>query len=413
MEYKKPKGTRDILPTDIAKWQRMENSAKQFAKLYNCKEIRTPVFEDAKLFLRSVGEGTDIVSKEMYIFKDKAERELALRPEGTAGVVRAFVENGLFNMPLPLKLYYIGSNFRYENPQAGRYREFAQFGVECFGNSNPLAEVEVMQLATRYLESLDIKGIKLAINSIGCEECRAKYIQALKDFVEQNLNKFCNDCKYRYKTNPLRILDCKNEICQDVLKNAPKLKDYLCDDCKEHFEKVKELLTENNVKYEVTENLVRGFDYYTKTVFEFICEDFDGKSIAVGGGGRYDNLVEELGGGKVPCVGFAMGLDRMVMLMQEEQLDVDVYLINAGNVACDKLYNIASKLRDNNISVECNLSDRSVKAQFKFADKLNAKYVCVLGDDELLNNEITVKNMQTKEEKKVELSNLINFLKND
>jgi len=407
--YQKPKGTRDILPDVSPKWQKMESVARDLAKQFGYEEIRTPIFEDTSLFLRSVGESSDIVSKEMYTFEDKGGRSITLRPEGTAGVVRAFVEYGMFNDPLPQKMFYIGSNFRYEKPQAGRYREHAQFGAECFGVDTPWGELESIDLAMTYLKNLGINKVELHINSIGCPDCRAKYNQALKEFAEKHIDKLCGDCKRRAKVNPLRMLDCKVPECQEIYKNAPKLADYLCEDCKKHFAEVQKLLKENGINFVVDPQLVRGFDYYTKTVFEFTCLDIDGtgKSLAVGGGGRYNNLVEEIGGKPTSCVGFGMGLDRLIMLLSEQKKEsVDAFLMNVGNVGIDKIYPIAHQIREQGLKVECNLNNRSFKAQFKFADKIGAKYVCILGDEDLKNGEWTVKNLATGVEKRVKEQNL-------
>ncbi len=412
--YQKPKGTRDIMPDISGKWQKMESVARDLAKLFCYNEIRTPMFEDTALFLRSVGEGSDIVSKEMYTFEDKSGRSLTLRPEGTAGVVRAFVENGLYNKTLPQKLFYMGSNFRYENPQAGRYREHAQFGAESFGVDTIWGEVEAIDFATTYLKKLGVQGVVLHINSIGCVQCRAKYEQTLRDFAKKNMDKICSDCKHRAETNPLRMLDCKSEKCQDLYKTAPKLSDYLCDDCKEHFSLTQAELKKNNIDFVVNPQLVRGFDYYTKTVFEFICSDIDqtGKTLAIGGGGRYDNLVEQLGGAQTSCVGFGIGLDRLVMLLPEEEAsEVDVYLMNVGEVELGEIYPIAQKLREQGVKCEINLNNRSFKAQFKFADKIGAKYVCLLGED-MEKGKCTLKNSKTNQETQVEIDNLAEILKN-
>ena len=411
--YKKPKGTRDIFGLSINKWHKMENIAVDLAKQFNCSEIRTPTFEDSSLYLRSVGESSDIVTKEMYLFEDKAKRQMALRPEGTAGVVRAFIENGLQNQPLPQKYYYIGNNFRYENPQVGRYREFSQFGVECFGNESAWADVEMMQMCSLFVEKLGLKNTKLIINSIGCPNCRKLFNQALKEFAERNKDKLCEDCKTRTNKNPMRILDCKNANCQKILQNAPKLKDFLCNDCKNHFDMVKYGLEKIGVNFEVVENLVRGFDYYTKTVFEVVANNIDGKPLSIGGGGRYDNLVEEMGGMPTNCVGFAMGLDRIVLLLNEQNENIDVYLSNAGNVEISDIYLIANNLREQGFSVECNLTNKSLKKQFAFASKLGANFVCVLGDNEIKNKTITVKNLKTKQENQIELKSLVEYLKNN
>ena len=412
--YQKPKGTRDILPGVSEKWQKMESTAREFARRFGYKEIRTPTFEETSLFLRSVGESSDIVSKEMYTFKDKADRSLTLRPEGTAGVVRSFVENGLTNLGLPQKLFYIGNNFRYENPQAGRYREHTQFGAESFGVDTPLGELEAINLAVSYLNELGIKGAVLHINSIGCPTCRKTFNDALRNFGAQNEQSFCDDCKRRMKTNPMRMLDCKNKMCQELLENAPKLKDYLCEECKAHFETVQKLLKNNNIKFVVDENLVRGFDYYTKTVFEFVCENIDGKGtkLSIGGGGRYDNLVEEFGGPKTSCVGFGLGLDRVIMLLGEQKEEnPSVYVLNVGSVSPEMTYVIAEKLRKNGIKTIINDNNKSFKAQFKYAEKLGVSHVCIIGDEELKSGIFTLKDQTNNTEQKISLDEIIKLLK--
>lgn len=409
--YKKQKGTKDIFGSEMQKWQFMEDCAKKVAKRFNCTEIRVPTIEDAELYLRSVGDSSDIVTKEMYIFEDKGKRKIALRPEGTAGVVRAFIENGLSSLPLPQKHFYIGNNFRYEKPQEGRYREFSQFGVECFGNDSPWAEVEMMQITVEFLKMLKINGATLLINSIGCENCRANFNKALFEFANSKMDKLCDDCKQRAVKNPMRMLDCKVEGCKQILKDAPKLKDYLCNDCKQHFLEVQSLLKQNDIPFKVDENLVRGFDYYTKTVFEISAEISDGKFLALGGGGRYDNLVSEMDGAKTACVGFAMGLDRIVLLLKEMENSLDVFVANAGEVKIENIYKIATELRNADFSVECNLTNRSLKKQFMLASKLNAKFVCTVGEAEIASNTVNVKDMKNKTETKVKTEELVKFLK--
>ena len=412
--YQKPKGTRDILPGTSEKWQKMESVARDFARRFGYKEIRTPTFEETSLFLRSVGESSDIVSKEMYTFKDKADRSLTLRPEGTAGVVRAFVENGLTNLGLPQKLFYIGNNFRYENPQAGRYREHTQFGAESFGVDTPIGELEAINLAVTYLKELGIKGAVLHINSIGCPTCRKTFNDALRKFGAENEKSFCEDCQRRMKTNPMRMLDCKNTNCQELLKKAPKLKDYLCEDCKTHFNIVQTLLKGSVINFVVDENLVRGFDYYTKTVFEFVCENIDGKGtkLSIGGGGRYDNLVEEFGGPKTSCVGFGLGLDRVIMLLGEQKEELpSVYVLNVGCISPEMTYSIVQELRKNGIKTVMNDNNKSFKAQFKFAEKIDATYVLIVGDEELKSGVFTLKNQKTNQEQKLNLADVLKQIK--
>lgn len=409
--FKKPKGTKDIFGSEMQKWQKMEDCAKQVAKSFNCNEIRVPTIEEASLYLRSVGDSSDIVTKEMYIFEDKGKRQIALRPEGTAGVVRAFIENGLFSQPLPQKYFYVANNFRYERPQEGRYREFAQFGVECFGNQSPWAEVEMMQMAIEFLNKLGIKGATLFVNSIGCEKCRASFNNALREFAKANENKLCEDCLVRAQKNPMRMLDCKVETCKQALAKAPKLSEFLCDECKTHFALVQKLLSLNDIPFKVDENLVRGFDYYTKTVFEISAEVAEGKYLAIGGGGRYDNLVSEMDGPQMPCVGFAMGLDRISLMLDEQPSNIDVFLANAGDVSIDNIYKIATKLRQQGFSVECNLTDRSLKKQFVLASKLGACFVCTMGENELKNGTVNVKDMKNNTEKSIKTDELVKFLK--
>ena len=414
--YQKPKGTRDILPDTVCKWQYIEDVAKTQAKKFGYEEIRTPTFEHTELFLRSVGESSDIVNKEIYTFKDKGNRSLSLRPEGTAGVVRAFIENGLINEMLPQKYFYFVNNFRYENPQAGRFREHTQFGAESFGIDTPFGELESIDLAKSILNNLGIDNLVLHINSIGCSNCKPKFNKALKDFAEKNNSKFCEDCQRRAKTNPMRMLDCKQQNCQKLLASAPKLEDFLCEDCKTHFQKVLQLLQQNNINYVVDKNLVRGLDYYTKTVFEFICENIDGtgKQLTACGGGRYDNLVEELGGKSVSCVGFGMGLDRIVMNLPEvKKTQIDVYFANAGNLGAESVYTLSKNLREKGFKVVCNLIDRSFKSNFKYAEKINAKYICFVGEEEQKTKTYNLKDLKTGIETKLKEKELEKFLKGE
>lgn len=408
--YQRPKGTRDILPDDAKIWQIMESAVKQTAKEYNVDEIRTPIFEDVSLFLRSVGESSDIVNKEMYVFKDKGNRTMALRPEGTAGVVRACIENGLFNSALPLKLFYIGNNYRYENPQAGRYREFTQFGVEYFGCDSPMADAELILLLRDILTKLNITNYQIHINSIGCPDCRKVYNEQIRQFASNNIDKLCDDCKHRANTNPLRMLDCKDTNCQQILSHMPKLKDIMCEDCKTHFQSVLSILDDFGVQYIINPNLVRGLDYYSRTVFEFVA-DIDGKPLAFGGGGRYDYLVQEMGANPVPACGFAIGMDRLKLLIQHTDAPRDlVYIANAGSVTVTETLKLAKVMREAGIKVETNMNNRSFKAQMKYVDKIDARFLVVVGDDELTNNVFTVKNLATGEDCVVPAQNLIQYL---
>lgn len=410
----KPKGTRDILPNVIRKWHFMEEMARKLAKQYNIDEIRTPTFENETLYNRSVGESSDIVTKEMYTFKDKGGRSLALRPEGTAGVVRAFLENGLFNNAQPTKVFYIANNFRYENTQAGRFREFSQFGVEYFGSQEPIVDAEQIIMASKYLAMLGINNVELQINSIGCPKCRANFNSALREFAHAHKDELCQDCNKRMETNPLRMLDCKNEKCQMVLRQAPKLSDYLCDECKQHFKSVLSILDSRKIKYSINTNLVRGLDYYTKTVFEFVAM-LEDKPITVCGGGRYDKLVAEIGGNDVPACGFACGLDRLVYLIDDKMIAPKdfVYIANTPDVSITEVLAVAEVLRSADIAVETNLTNRSFKAQMNYADKICANKVVILGQKEIDSGEFVVKNLRLGSECTMKASDLVKYIKLD
>ncbi len=393
-----PKGTRDMLPSDAYKWHYVEDVARKTAAQFGFKEIRTPMFEHTELFLRGVGETTDIVTKEMYTFDDKGGRSMTLRPEGTAGVARSFVENGLHQAVLPMKAYYIASIFRYEKPQAGRLREHHQFGVECYGSDSATADAEVITLASTFLRNAGLKELSLNLNSIGCPECRARYNAALKAYIGENLHNMCGQCQTRFDKNPLRILDCKEEKCKLITKNAPKILDYLCDDCRAHFEEVKRLLTLAGIDFIVNPDIVRGLDYYTRTVFEFVSTDI-GAQGTVCGGGRYNNLVEEVGGKHMPAVGFGLGLERLLLVLENtnnlraEQEVMDVYILPIGDKAKDEAIKIVSTLRKSGVKAETDIMDRGVKAQMKYADRSGVKSVIVLGDEEIDSNLVHVKKM--------------------
>ena len=411
-----PKGTKDLLPQDSYKWQFIENTAREVAKTFNIKEIRTPTFEHTEVFSRGVGETTDIVNKEMYTFTDKGGRSITLKPEGTAGVVRAFIENGMASSALPAKLYYITQCFRYERPQAGRLREFHQFGIEYFGAKSPDTDAEVILVAKTFIEKLGIKNVSLYINSIGCKDCRKKYEQALKDYLNANYDGLCELCKSRFEKNPLRILDCKNQDCKKIVENAPSILDYLCEDCNSHFEKVKKLLTLSNVQFKVDHNIVRGLDYYTKTVFEFVSENI-GAQGTVCGGGRYDGLVKQLGGTETCGIGFAAGIERLLLLMENTGVEipkddgVEIYIASMGEQALEKAFYIVKTLRENGIVAELDHMERGVKSQFKYADKIGAKYVGVIGSDELEKGIVKIKNMSDGSETEVAFNGIIEFLK--
>lgn len=403
----KPKGTKDILPNEVFKWQYIEEKVKKIFENTGMKEIRVPVFEHTELFSRGVGETTDVVQKEMYTFEDKGGRSITLRPEGTAGVVRSYIENGMASMPTPIKLWYEMAMYRYENVQKGRLREFRQIGTEILGTSSYLADVEAIMLGVRIFEELNIPNVKLNLNSIGCPECRKKYQNALREFIRPNLDKYCDTCKTRYEKNPMRILDCKEKRCKEMNQGAPIILDYLCDDCREHFENVKTMLTKLGVDYEIDAGIVRGLDYYTRTVFEFVSED-DGLTVL--GGGRYDGLVKEVGGQDTPAVGFAMGVERLLEVFDRYNKDLvkeksmDLYIANIGEKANDFATKLVLELRNAGVFVEKDICERSLKAQFKYADKNNAKFVLTLGDDEVEAKKARIKNMQTGEEVETGLS---------
>ncbi len=397
-----PKGTQDLLPEQTARWQLVEQVMREEASLYGYGEIRTPVFEHTELFQRSVGETTDVVQKEMYTFNDKGGRSITLRPEGTAGAVRALLEHALYNEGLPVKLYYFTSCYRYEKPQAGRLREFHQFGVEAFGSADPIADAETILLAKSIFDRLGMRGYSIEINSIGCPECRAKYHQALKEYFSASVDQLCDTCRDRLDRNPMRILDCKNPPCAEVAKSAPIMLDYLCDDCREHFEGVKGYLDDAGVKYEVNPTIVRGLDYYTRTVFEFVSNDLGSQSTFCGGG-RYDGLVAEMGGKPLPALGYAIGLERVLMILQAQgiklpvQSQCELFVAAIGEAAQKRAFGLTRRMRECSVFAQFDSCGRSLKAQMKYADKIGAKYTLVLGDDELQSGRGKLKNMETGE----------------
>ena len=411
-----PKGTKDMLPRDAAAWHYVEQKARETAALFSFREIRTPMFEHTELFTRGVGETTDIVTKEMYTFEDKGGRSMTLRPEGTAGVARAFIENGLGQDVMPMKAYYLASVFRYERPQSGRLREHHQFGVELYGSSSPYADAEVISLAHTFLLSVGIGGLTLHLNSIGCKECRPKFNAALRGYIGDNLDRMCGKCRERFDKNPLRILDCKEEKCREIVKAAPSITDFLCDDCRAHFEQLQGILERQGVPFVVDASVVRGLDYYTRTVFEFVSEDI-GAQGTVCGGGRYDGLVEEVGGKSTPAVGFGLGLERLLLVLQNTgRLDApreraDVYLAPLGERAAGEVPAIAAGLRRAGVSADYDMMGRGVKAQMKYADKSGARFVVVIGDNELESGTAVLKNMDTGEERSVALGDIAGALK--
>lgn len=406
------KGTKDVLPGEIYKTQYIESTALDVAERFGFKEIRTPVFEHTELFRRGVGDTTDVVQKEMYTFDDKGGRSITLRPEGTAGAARSFLENGLCNETLPQKVCYLTSCYRYEKPQAGRLREFHQFGVECFGAQSPLADAEIISLANTFFKELGVKDLTLEINSIGCPTCRAEYHKALKTYFEGRKDELCDTCKDRLERNPMRILDCKSPVCSEIAKDAPVVLDYLCDECREHFEKVKSYLNAQNIAFKVNPRIVRGLDYYTKTVFEFISESI-GAQGTVCGGGRYDGLIEELGGQKTPSLGFGLGIERLMLLMEAQGCEFpkesmpDLFIAALGEKAQLKAVEIANDMREEGFTCLYDVNGRGLRAQMKYANKLGAKYTIVLGDDEVESGIAKLKNMESGEETEIVLQTFV------
>lgn len=406
------KGTKDVLPKEVHKNQYIEATALDIAEKFGYKEIRTPMFEHTELFQRGVGDTTDVVQKEMYTFDDKGGRSITLRPECTAGAVRSYLENGLCNEALPQKVCYVGPCFRYEKPQAGRLREFHQFGVECFGTASPLADAELISLGKSIFDTLEVKDISLEINSIGCPTCRAEYHKALKEYFSLRKDELCDTCRDRLDRNPMRILDCKSPVCSEIAKDAPVVTDYLCEECDEHFKKVQEYLKAMNIEYTINPKIVRGLDYYTKTVFEFISNSI-GAQGTVAGGGRYDGLVDELGGQKTPSLGFAMGLERLMMLMDAQNAPFpdasapDLFVVALGDKATLKAAEIVKDMRAEGFTALMDLNQRSVRAQMKYADKLGAKFNIVIGDNEVENGTAKLKNMSTGEETDIALETFV------
>lgn len=408
-----PRGTADIMPTDALKWEYIENTVKEVSARFGFKQIRTPVFEHTELFERGVGDTTDVVQKEMYTFNDKGGRSITLRPEGTAGVARAFLEHNVYAAPLPAKLFYNITCYRYEKPQAGRLREFHQFGAECFGTADAAADAEMISYAYTVLRTLGLDDTVLYLNSIGCPECRKKYNTALREYFKpfKENGALCETCRGRYEKNPLRILDCKCSSCADIAKDAPQLIDYICDDCRNHFEKVKSVLDFVNIPYKQDTTIVRGLDYYTKTVFEFKT-DLGGAAATVCGGGRYDGLVEKLGGAAQPAIGFAMGIERLILALESKnklpafELVPDVYIAIADKSADIFVSGLVDKLRGAGIKSERDICSRSLKAQMKYADKCGARYSIVIGGNEIETKTAVLKNMKTKEQHEISIENI-------
>ena len=410
------KGTYDILPEDSVLWQYIEENIKDICSLFGYGEIRMPVFENTALFARGVGDTTDVVQKEMYTFTDKGNRSITLRPEGTSGVVRSVLEHSLLSGALPLKMFYNITCYRNEKPQAGRYREFRQFGVEAFGSSDNCLDAEIISLAVTFLDRMGLKGLKVKINSIGCPKCRAKYNEALKDYLREHLSELCPTCNTRFEKNPMRIIDCKEEKCKLASKNAPRLLDYICDECREHFEGLKENLKIMGIDYEIDADIVRGLDYYTKTVFEITSSDLGAQS-TVCGGGRYDGLVEQLGGNPTPGIGFGLGIERLILCMKAQGVEIpakktqQLFVCNMGEKAKSFAMGLVNDLRKAGISSSCDNMQRGLKAQMKYADKMGFEYTTIIGDNEIETGECNLKDMATGENILVKICEIEKFLK--
>jgi len=415
MAISAPKGTKDILPHESAAWIKLESIIRELCSVYAYKEIRTPIFEKTELYVRGVGDDTDIVQKEMYTFTHRDKESFSLKPEGTAGVVRAYIENKLYSLPQPVKLYYLTPCFRAERPQKGRYRQFHQFGVEAIGTKSASIDAEVIALADRLFKVLKITDIELYINSVGCKKCRKEYYEKLQEYLKSKLDNLCDDCKNRYKKNPMRTLDCKNQTCTSALEQAPYMIDYLCDECKEHFGEVQTHLKSMNIDYKLNPKIVRGLDYYEKTAFEFISQSI-GAQGTICGGGRYDGLAEALDGPQTPAIGFGLGLERLLLLSKDNIADndirLDIYIASLGKNADIKASEIVKKLRDKNIKADKDYLERSLKAQLKYADKINANYVLILGDEELKSGKAELKNMITGIQTDARIENFADFFIN-
>ena len=418
MELKAVRGTRDILPEENVKWQYIEKIVRNILPNYGYKEIKTPLFERTELFVRGIGENTDIVEKEMYTFIDKKGRYLTLRPEGTAGVIRAFLEHKMYTMANISKLFYIGPMFRYERPQAGRYRQHTQIGAEALGSNSPFLDAEIISMLINILHHIGIKNLSVQINTVGCENCRNNYKNILRQYLVSKQKELCEDCNNRLERNILRILDCKNDICKKILVDVPDITEFICDECKQHFEKVKKYLEQIDIKYVQNKFLVRGLDYYTKTVFEITYENL-GAQNAIAAGGRYDNLVEQLGGPKIPGVGFAMGMDRLVLVLDElkihppEDNEVDVFIAMMGDETVMQAFSLAHSLRKKDIHVELLYEDKNLKNQIRYANKIGSKYLIIIGDDEIARGVVTLKDMDTTEQTEVNFYEVVGIIQDE
>lgn len=411
-----PRGTKDILPDTVGDWNYVEGEIRELCRRFGYSEIRTPIFEHTELFQRGIGEGTDVVDKEMYTFTDRGERSITLRPENTASAVRAYLQNKLYAQSNLVKLFYIGSMFRYDRPQAGRMREFHQFGVEALGEANPAVDAEVILLAMNLLEGLGLKDLELSINSVGCPKCRSKYRTMLQDFFRDKLEDLCEDCRSRFERSPLRILDCKKDSDKPYMADAPKITDCLCEECAEHFAKLKELLTSAGISFTHDSRLVRGLDYYTKTAFEIKYPPLGAQS-AVAGGGRYDGLIEEMGGNPTPAVGFATGLERLLLALESQNLlpeknrSVDAYVVALGETAQAEGFKLLNSLRQQGLSAAMDFAGRSMKAQMKQANKLGAKYSVILGEDEIAEGVVMLRSMEDSSQVNVPMNQVAEKIK--
>ena len=410
-----PRGTKDILPDSVERWRYVEEKIRDVCRRFGYREIRTPLFEHTELFRRGIGDTTDVVEKEMYTFEDRGGRSITLRPENTASAVRAYLEHKLYAEDALTKLFYIGSMFRFDRPQKGRFREFHQFGVEALGEKSPAVDAEIILLAVRFLQSLGLSELSLSLNSVGDSACRPVYREKLRDFFREKLDGLCEDCRSRYERNPMRILDCKNPKCRELSVGVPEITDCLCDECADHFEKVKSYLTAAGIRFTCDPRLVRGLDYYTKTAFEIKYEPLGAQS-AVAGGGRYDGLVEEIGGAPTPAVGFAVGLERVMLAMEMQELfpesseEVDAFVVAMGDAAKAEAFRLLAELRDAGFAALTDYAGRSMKSQMKQADKAKARYALILGEDELAKGVVTLRNMESSGQEQVARDEIINKL---
>jgi len=410
-----PKGTQDILPEDISKWYYIEDMIKEILNKYGYKEIRTPFFEYTDLFVRGIGESTDIVTKEMFTFPDRKGRSLTLRPEGTAPVVRAYLENSMSRISKVIKLFYLGPMFRCEKPQAGRFRQFNQFGIEIIGTKSSAADAEVIITVLDVYKKLGLKNLEILINSVGCKKCRIDYVQKLKKYLKDKKDFLCSECKERYNKNPLRVLDCKKDSCKSTIEEAPVITENLCQECELHFAEVKSYLDDQKIVFHEDPHLVRGLDYYTKTAFEIISGGL-GAQNAIGGGGRYDDLIEELGGKPTPAVGFAAGIERMIIAIDQQKVKwpvekrLDIFVAKVDKKNKDTAFRLLQKIRNTGLSADMDYSEGSLKSQMRIANKIGARYTVIVGEEELSKNMVILRNMQTKEQKEVRIDNLINEL---